>query len=404
MNEIDSAPSPFAFADAGLSRGWPGLAGPGNNVQEAIERLRRRLGADDPFHIMTYRGMVDSSACHLGGRVLERPMYGGPGKDDGWLENLLNTYRRFDSNPLAGVEVRVDFRGHTATTRTDADGYYNFQLPTGDAAGDALWEAAEVTRVDGGPGYPQPVLCVPRNARFGVISDIDDTVLQSSITHWQTAARLAFLHNARTRKPLEGVSQLYHALHRGLASEAPNPIFYVSASPWNLYDLLEDFFDLNQIPHGPILLRDMDLDRASFHADTGARSKLEHVHSLIERYPSLNWILIGDSGQIDADLYAQTVRKYPGRIIAVYIRDVDPSADSDYDKFVDDHIQRITGTGVPMLRVTNSNAIAEHARSLGLIAAAQIAEVARDVVLDKQLPKIDAAVMSPLDTPAIGKP
>ena len=93
------------------------------------------------------------------------------------------------------------------------------------------------------------VLIPDASAAVGIISDIDDTVLQSSITDWKTAAQLTFLGNARTRKPLLGVAKLYAALQAGV-----NPLFYVSSSPWNLYDLLEDFMRLNEIPPGPIFL------------------------------------------------------------------------------------------------------------------------------------------------------
>ena len=98
-------------------------------------------------------------------------------------------------------------------------------------------------------------------------------------------------------------------------------------------------------------------------------------------------MLVGDSAQLDADLYAQTVEKYPGRILAVYIRDIDPESDSPRDQFVDSHARRIAGSNVPMLRVANSNAIAEHARTLGLVAPEEIKEVAKDVSKDQAAPR-----------------
>lgn len=338
-------------------------------------------------HIVAYRGMLDQNGCSLSGRVLGRPSLGDPGENDTWWDNLVNAYRRFDSERIPGVRVVASFRGHRVEGVTDEDGYYNLRLPFSQPAGSILWDTAQVTRDDREPVFLQPVLCVPRTARFGVISDIDDTVLESNITRWQTAARLTFLHNARTRKPLEGVAKLYQAFQLGCDGEGPNPIFYVSASPWNLYDLLEDFMDLNGVPQGPILLRDVDFERASFSMDAGTRGKLEHMHGIIERYPELQWVLMGDSGQIDAELYAETVRKYPDRILAVYIRDIDPAADSSYDKFVDGHIERIAGTGVPMLRVVDSNAIAAHARKLGLIAPEEIAEIAKEVQREQTRPE-----------------
>ena len=342
-------------------------------------------------NIIAYRGLLDDSGCSLSGRVLGRPLLLDPGEHDTWWDNLVNAYRRFDSERIPGVRVVASFRGQQAEAVSDQDGYYNIRLPVAQPAGTILWDTAQVSCDGKEPVFLQPVLCVPRTARFGVISDIDDTVLESNITHWQTAVKLTFLHNARTRKPLEGVAKLYKAFQNGRDGHGPNPVFYVSASPWNLYDLLEDFIDLNGVPQGPILLRDVDFERASLSMDAGTRGKLDSMHGLIDRYPGLQWVLMGDSGQIDAELYVDTVRKYPGRILAVYIRDVDPVLDSPRDKFVDTQLKRIAGTGVPMLRVTDSNAIAAHARELGLIEAEEIAEVARDVKRDKSLPETKVA-------------
>jgi phosphatidate phosphatase APP1 len=359
-----------------------------------LQRLRRLRGRRDACHVVTFRGMIDDTGCRLAGRALRRPLRGGPRQDDSWWDNLRNTWRRFASDPLPGLQLDVAFAGHRGTTRTDAEGYYELELPGANVPEGALWHTAEVSRSDGGPVFLQPVLRVPDRCRVGIISDIDDTVLESKVTQWQAAAQLTFLGNARTRKPLEGVAGLYQAFQRGVDAQGPNPIFYVSASPWNLYDLVEDFFDLNDIPQGPILLRDVDLNRASLRMDAGTRSKLDAIHSLIDRYPRLQWVLIGDSGQIDADLYARTIEKYPGRIAAVYIRDIDPAAESAYDQFVDRHIGLIAASGVPMLRVRDSNAIAAHARSIGLIAPAALPEVADEVALDKQRPSPTQAALS----------
>ena len=367
-------------------------------IQASLQRLHQRTGAAAPYQIVTYRAMLDPTGCSLSGRVLQRPLGGGPHQDDDWWDNLLNTYRRFDSEAMPGVSVDVSFRGKSSTAITDKDGYYHARIPISANAIGGLWDTAEVRRSEGGPIFLQPVLCVPKSARFGVISDIDDTVLESSITHWQTAAQLTFLHNAQTRKPLEGVAKLYQAFQRGAANSGPNPIFYVSASPWNLYDLLEDFFDLNEIPQGPIQLRDVKLNRASLSMDAGTHAKLGCVHDLIERYPQLQWVLMGDSGQIDADLYAQTIQKYPGKILAVYIRDVDTATNTPLDKFVATHIERISGSGVPMLLVSDSNAIAEHARKLGLIASEEIKEVAKEVQRDQDRPELKDAVKASVQT------
>jgi phosphatidate phosphatase APP1 len=231
------------------------------------------------------------------------------------------------------------------------------------------------------------VLVPQAETQFGVISDVDDTVLESRVTHRPTQAKLTFLYNARTRKPLEGVAELYRALQCGTGKGAPiNPIFYVSSSPWNLYDLIDDFFELNGIPHGPILLRDLAFGPRRFAAFRSHDHKLDNIRRLFGHFPRLRWVLIGDSGQHDAMLYAAAIEEFPGRVIAVYIRDIDPNLASRRDAFVDRYIAEAAALGVPMLRVRDSNAIAEHAVGLGLLKTPDLDAVAGDADRDRQRP------------------
>jgi phosphatidate phosphatase APP1 len=92
------------------------------------------------------------------------------------------------------------------------------------------------------------------SARFAVVSDIDDTVIQSHAASLLRAVFEIFFSNARTRLCLR--RRLYQALQRGMNGQEHNPIFYVSSSPWNFYDLLVEFLERQQLPAGPMFLRD----------------------------------------------------------------------------------------------------------------------------------------------------
>jgi phosphatidate phosphatase APP1 len=363
------------------------------SLDAARLRFRQRFDTGRPRYIAAYRAHADATAVELGGRVLASHPDTSGQEDDGWWDNLLDTYRRFESDELADVELTLRFRGVEVTTRSDAEGYYQVRIETpAAAASDELWENAVVALADGSLQTPQPVLQIGPRAGIGVISDIDDTILFSSILEWKTAAQLAFLHNARTRKPLQGVAKLYQALQHGPAGDGRNPVFYVSSSPWNLYDLLEDFIELNAIPAGPVFLRDIGFDPGKFVKSPGHGHKLERARELIARYPTLRWVLVGDSGQEDAELYAQAAREFGARIAAIYIRDVDPAGDDPRDAFVDGHIEKVAGTKVPMLRARDSLAIAEHAFGLGLIAEDTLDGIAKEVQRDRTRPSLPEAV------------
>src|SRR5690606_30277301 len=135
------------------------------------------------------------------------------------------------------------------------------------------WHPVEITSCAGPEGRTSraigQILVPPSDSRFGIISDMDDTVIRSHVTEFWKVARLTMLHNARTRKPFEGVAAFYRALQAGGDGTRHNPIFYVSSSAWNLYDLFRVFLEHNQLPSGPILLRDYGIDEDKFMVDQG---------------------------------------------------------------------------------------------------------------------------------------
>jgi len=130
------------------------------------------------------------------------------------------------------------------------------------------------------------------------------------------------LGNARTRLPFPGVAAFYEALRNGATGDEKNPIFYVSSSPWNIYDVIAEFMDLQKIPKGPLVLRDWDIGWSSLSSARHFEHKTSVIRDLMQLYPDLEFILIGDSGQHDPEIYRQIVSEFPKRVRAIYIRDV----------------------------------------------------------------------------------
>ena len=205
----------------------------------------------------------------------------------------------------------------------------------------------------------------PPEAQLAVISDIDDTVVRTEATRVLRMARLVFFGNARTRLPFPGAATLYQALHWGRAGRPLNPVFYVSSSPWNLYDLLVDFLHLRGFPAGPLHLRDWGIRPKEGSLRDHHRHKLATIRRLLDAYPRLPFLLIGDSGQSDPEIYAEVVRQAPGRIPAVYIRDVSrTAARSDAIAALS---QAVAAAGSTLVLARDSFAVARDAASWGWI-------------------------------------
>ena len=140
-----------------------------------------------------------------------------------------------------------------------------------------------------------------------------------------------------------------------------------------------DFPDVNDIPEGPLLLRDFGLDADKESADHMGH-KFKEISNILAAYPQLNFVLIGDSGQEDPKIYREIVRKFPSRILAIYIRDVQLL---DREKIALDISEELSRNNVEMVIVDNTVEAAEHAAKSGLIYTEQIPKIIEDKKQDK---------------------
>jgi phosphatidate phosphatase APP1 len=336
--------------------------------------LKRRFGLLDPFEVLPYRGYGTPHQLFLKGRVLEEAGITRSGQDDTTLENLRNMARRFASDEVAGARVRASFGGDYVETVADEEGFFDvlFALPA-QITGPTQWHPVELELVSpaspgGAPVRSTGWVLVPSEARVGIISDIDDTVVRSSATNVLKMAWVVLLNNAHTRLPFEGVAAFYEALQRGADGRGYNPVFYVSSSPWNVYDVLEDFLNVHGVPPGPLFLKDWSPTVLGKHKD----HKLGIIRRLLRAYPELPFVLIGDSGEEDPEIYRQAVRDHPGRIRAIYIRDVTTKR---RDTVVRAIAEEVRGLGTQMLLAPDTAVAAEHAASIGLIAPEAVAGI-----------------------------
>ena len=328
----------------------------------AIELERRfdRRAAGRPVSrkvvISPYRGFGNGQEILVRGRVLiDKRITRATAAEPLW-RNVLNTYRRFQSDEVANARVVASYREAVVESVTDHEGYFLIRLQTEAPGG---WQEVKLHLPDLGSTATAHALIPHEEAQFGVISDIDDTIVRTNATSLIGMTR-SIINNAAARLPFEGVADLYRALH-----VERNPVFYVSSSPWNLYELLHDYMDINRIPHGPMLLQDWGIEEQVLVLASHTEHKMAQIASIVEYYPNLKWLLIGDSGQHDPEIYLQVIRAHPGRVLAAFIRDVTPDL---RDSAVAGIVAEANAAGVEMLYVQDSAQALEHAKRLGLTA------------------------------------
>lgn len=266
--------------------------------------------------------------------------------------------------PCGPVDGRCDRQGYLDLA-VDGDGLAAgwHELPVA-----ATWRGRSAV-------VPVPVLVVDPETSLALVSDLDDTVIETGITRGLEFLRLTLFTGVTERTPLPGAAELYRALAEPRGGP-DRPVFYLSTSPWNLYELLARFLVLRGFPAGPMLLTDWGPSRTNLFRITAEEHKLTLIRSLLAEHPGLRVVLVGDTGQLDPEIYATVATESPDRVRAVYVRRT-AGMTSARAIAVGGLVRRVAAVGVPMLMVEDSVQIAEHAAGLGLLDPADVGAVRR---------------------------
>jgi phosphatidate phosphatase APP1 len=323
----------------------------------------------NPWMILPYLGYGTPARITLAGRVLQDKGFRTTKDAQRRWRNLVAFYARLHAETKAGARVQARLGRREAEAVTDRQGYFHLELD-GLALAPGWHDVALALAERPGVEAVGRVLVPSPKARFGVISDIDDTVVWTNVSSKLKMVLSLALSNARTRKPFKGVAAFYRALHAGV-----NPLFYVSKSPWNLYGPLVEFFEVQGLPFGPLMLRDFGLRM-------NRRHKTEAIERILATYPRLGFILIGDSGERDPEIYADIVHRHPRRVRAIYIRSVNP--DPARVAAIEHLIEEVAATGCQLVLAPDSEYAATHAAAEGLIQASDLRAVRSDRKSDER--------------------
>jgi phosphatidate phosphatase APP1 len=198
-------------------------------------------------------------------------------------------------------------------TITDEEGYLEARVPVGPLAQPRVGLKLTARRA---PDTVAAAYVVPADDRPLVVSDIDDTVLITGVKERLKMVGRTLVGDPTDRKVVDGMP----ALLRGLAGDCP--VFYVSTSPWNLYQRLADTLAYHHVPPGPLLLTDWGFGSKQMLVRPALEYKVETIAGLLADFPGRSAVLVGDSGQHDLEAYLAIAESHPGRVRAILIREV----------------------------------------------------------------------------------
>ena len=151
---------------------------------------------------------------------------------------------------------------------------------------------------------------------LSVISDVDDTIKVSHVRDRHALLRKTFYEPFQ---PVPGMAAVY----RAWAAEGAS-FHYVSASPWQLYEPLAEFTAASGFPAGSWHLKQFRVKDGSFLAllDAPENYKPTVLEPLLRQFPKRRFLLVGDSGERDPEIYGALARQFPAQVHSIFIRDV----------------------------------------------------------------------------------
>ncbi|MCU1433199.1 MAG: hypothetical protein JWP95_2304 [Actinotalea sp.] len=252
-------------------------------------------------------------------RIMARALLAPPGtraseaaeRDAASAQRTVRGWRSFFTAqvPSAVVEVEVGTLRHRVTA--DRGGYVDVVVESDLEPG---WH--DVVLRLGGQKITAPVLIIAPEASTALVSDIDDTVMITALPRPLLAAYHGLVLHENARRVVHGMAALYQ---RWGAENPGAPTFYLSTGAWNVAPALRRFLKNHGYPAGPLLLTDWGPTQTGWFR-SGQQHKMDSLRRLMKELPQVTWVLVGDDGQHDPQIYADIAEEFPDRIAIIAIR------------------------------------------------------------------------------------
>ncbi|MBZ9630178.1 App1 family protein [Salegentibacter sp. LM13S] len=314
-----------------------------------------------------YRGYVNNQELVVYGHLFKSWAPDKYRLDRKGIKHAVAIIHMFRISPLKNREITLKFQNTKVTTKTLDDGYFRFSIPFSEELKSG-WHEYEVScNIKDFGMIEKGELLKPHPSKYGIISDIDDTFLISHSNSFFKKLYVMLSKNINKRKIFDDVVDHYKELSRAGqdSDKASNSFFYVSSSEWNLYEFINEFAKMHELPKAVIKLKKIKTGISDF-LSTGRGShdhKFEKIKDIISFYPHIPYVLLGDDSQKDADIYERICKIFPMSVKAIYIRQTGKKQKPEIAKI----LKNIESLGVSICYFQHSNKAIKHSREEGII-------------------------------------
>lgn len=282
-----------------------------------IERLARSIGWQE--RVTCYTGYGTGTTLRVMGRVVLGPNRTGSGLAKATEDFVKRRgFRNFVTVACVRAPVSITVGDRVVHTVADRGGYIDHRVRNHGL--EPGWRTIELRSRESKRARAD-IHVVADDQSFGLVSDIDDTIITTLLPRPMIAFWNSFIRDESARQAIPGMARMYQ---RVLAEHPGAPVIYVSTGAWNTHDFLTRFLKRHAYPHGPMLLTDWGPTNTGWFR-SGSAHKRATLLQLTRDFPNIRWLLVGDDGQHDLELYSEFASVAPDRVRAIAIRQLSPA-------------------------------------------------------------------------------
>ena len=279
-------------------------------------------------NILIYHAYGNAHQIVIQGRMEEKKTFSKAKEDDNWFQNIWRTVRQVKGDEIKNKTIFALIHGEKFETKGDDEGYFEFNITTQKAIKTGYAKIA--LNIDGNSNaHEAEVMVIGAEPLVGIISDFDDTMIVSDVTNKIKLGYNTVLKNYKQRIVVPTMLKRFEQILAQNPKDAPSTLFILSGSPQQLFFAVEDFLDFHHFPKHTLILKKAHGDHKDPLTDQFAY-KTQKIERLIKLYPNMRWVMFGDSGEKDAEIYKFIKKKYPKKVISFHIRDVESGVISNY--------------------------------------------------------------------------
>jgi len=283
-------------------------------------------------NIVVYHAYGNSHQIVIQGRMEEKKTFSEAKEDDNWFQNIWRRVRQVKGDEIKNQTIFASLNHEKFKTKGDDEGYFEFNITTQQNLNTGYKKIT--LYIEGNSNaHETEVMVIGLEPLVGIISDFDDTMIVSDVTNKIKLGYNTVFKNYKQRTVVPTMLERFQKILAQNPKDVPSTLFILSGSPQQLFIAVEDFLAFHYFPKHTLILKKAHGDNKDPLTDQFAY-KTQKIERLIKLYPKMRWVMFGDSGEKDSQVYKFIKEKYPNKVISYHIRDVESGVIGEFGKSI----------------------------------------------------------------------